>query len=397
MPVSQSPSGALMPSQVDALGIDLMARQIVLLGGAGDVGTRLTRLLLENTDAVVTSVSRRGKATASAIAATVSADENRRLHHVSHDLTGGAKLEIPPDAIVVNLTEMTPVAVVRQVVAAGGWFLETSATPQYLAAISDDLQGHVLSGGAVLCVGAAPGLTNLMAAEICAKAPKTAAIDIGLEMGMGRHYGVAGTEWFLRTAGQGYRVVIDRAMQKLKPGQVRRRFQFGENGKQRLTVGYGFAEQLLIAKRADFPLKTVRSFVALHPAWLTRSLGLMLSIGLGPAIARKARPLAKWLRRMPTLGKTRTRLMVQGFDDTGQLTGQVRVETGDQAVVTAAMIFATIQTVPKPRENSKSSVSMIDDHLGLDAALAVLRRVIPETTARAGFDQGLDRTADGQA
>lgn len=363
-------------------------QQVILLGGAGDVGTRLVRLLFDQTNAVVTTVSRRARQDVGQM--------NSRLLHMSYDLSGDGNPIKSAKAIVVNLTEATTPTLARQVIESGGWFLETSASPGYLRAMTDGLAQAIGPGTAIMCVGAAPGLTNLLAAEITDKAPETAQIDIGVEMGMGRHYGVAGTEWFLRTAGQAYPVIIDHTLQNVAPGDLKRRIAFGEGGPLRLAIGYGFAEQVVIAESSARNLKTVRSFVALDPPWLTRMLSILISTGLGPAIGSNAPKFTRWLRRAPVLGRTRSRLVVEGFDNEGQLTGQVRLETGDQAEATAAMIFATVQSVLEHRGTSSHGKTTIVDHLCLEMALGVLRRVLPETriTARFGNKIANFRRAD---
>ena len=335
-------------------------------------------MLLEHTTARVTTVSRRKPGDTDQPAG--------RLRHVSMNLSGGETLTTTVGSITVNLTEVTPFSLARQVVGSGGWFLETSATSGYLDGMISAMSGITGPGTAVLCVGTAPGMTNLMAAEIMDAAPTTSQIDIGVEMGMGRHYGVAATEWFLRTAGQSYPVFVDHRLRQMNPGELKRRFHFTK-GRSRPSIGYGFAEQSLIADRSLHRLKTVRSFVALDPAWMTRGLGLMLSLGLGPLISRHTSTLAKALRRLPTIGPSHCRLVVQGFDDAGQSTGLIGLETGDQADATAAMIFAMIQSVLRAPEPAKEGLSMITDHLKFDVAAANLRRFLPQTQIIAGYGQ----------
>ena len=345
---------------------------IVLLGGAGDVGLRLARILLEQTSAVVTTVSRR--------AAVGSDQHGDRRRHISYDLSGAEPLKITAGAIVVNLTEATQPKLVSQVIKDGGRFLETSATPDYLRGLMTAAEATSGPGAAVFCVGVAPGLTNLMAAKIATSAPNTRQIDIGLEMGMGRHYGVAATEWFLRTAGDPYQVVIDHSARNVTPGALKRKFALRQDGVLRPAIGYGFAEQVLIAERSNESLKTVRSFVALDPSWMTRSLALTLRLGFGPAISRHATKLAKWMLRLPSLGATHTRVVGEGFDDADRLTGQIRVETGDQAEATAAMIFATIQSLLARKKPAKAGLTMISDHLHFDEAVVTLQQFLPQTT-----------------
>lgn len=365
---------SITPKQNAAAGNVGAVTEIVLLGGSGDVGSRLEKLLSENTKTVVTTVSRRTKAQADQF--------SDRVFHVSLDLTGDMKLAIPADAVVVNLTEATPPELVRQVIATGGCFLETSATPEYLNAIQKAAEGATGPGSAVLCVGVAPGLTNLLAAEIEAKYPKTVQIDIGLEMGLGRHYGAAATEWFLRTAGQIYPATINGRSETFAAGQLKRKFAFREKGRPRHSIGYGFVDQEIIARSAGQQLKTVRSFVALDPPWITRVLAILLAMGLGTVMARYSRRLALGMLRLPAFGRVRTRVIAEGFDVAGHLTGQVRVATGDQAQATAVMILATIQAIMGQCGPDRRGLTTITDHLSLDAALAALGQLLPETRVK---------------
>lgn len=366
-------SGPVQP----AGGTGVQAKRIVLLGGSGDVGSRLARLLLENTDAAVTVVSRH--------AGGHDGQFGDRLRHVSFDLSGGGNLTTSPKDIVVNLTEVTPPSVARQVVERGGWFLETSATPGYLSAIQKALEGTPGGGIAILCVGVAPGLTNLLAAEIATRARDTVHIDIGVEMGMGRHYGFAATEWFLRTAGQPYNAFVEHVPREVAPGRFRRKLAFRSGHPPRHAIGYGFAEQQVIAERSGRQLKTVRSFVALDPAWMTRLLAVLLALGLGPAIGRKARGLTRWLLRTPAIGRSLSRFVLEGFDDAGHLTGRIRLETGDQAKASAVMTYATIQSILERGRPEHGAVTTITDHLSLDAALRMLRRFLPGTQVTDSF------------
>tara|TARA_R110002051_G_scaffold141578_1_gene214757 strand:- start:7072 stop:8277 length:1206 start_codon:yes stop_codon:yes gene_type:complete len=379
-PVAAKPADSL-PQRATRDAQSATVTEIVLLGGLGDVGMRLVRMLLEYTNADVTTVSRRST--------TASSQHNTRLHHVARDLSGSATLETSVGAITVNLTEATNPAFAKHIVKSDGWFLETSATPKYLDAIKAALDGEAGHGTAILCVGMAPGMTNLTAANILAIAPSTSQIDIGVEMGMGRHYGVAATEWFLQTAGRSYPVMLDHTLHQIAPAELKRRFSFGIGCQTRPSVGYGFAEQTWIAAKSDRRLKTVRSFVALDPVWMTRGLAMSLALGLGPAISRNARKLAKWLQRFPSVGSTQSRLVVEGFDDANQLTGQIRIATGDQAEATAAMIFATIKSILKRHEPSDRRLTTITDHLHLNEAIENLQQFLPDTKLSVKLGDGI--------
>lgn len=140
---------------------------IWLLGGTG---TSVGR---------VVQASRRARQQAVDIAAN-----NRDIALVNLDVTDAvANDQIPAGAVVINLTEATPPALTRAVVGKGGRFIESSASPEYLARLEQVFSGGGFLGLAVLYAG----LTNLMTSALLKVEPQTTQIDICLEMGMGRH------------------------------------------------------------------------------------------------------------------------------------------------------------------------------------------------------------------
>lgn len=322
------------------------------------------------------------------------------MRHVSFDFSGAEGLEISANCVVVNLTETTPPALARQVINSGGWFLETSASPGYLDEKTQALQGADGPGTAILGVGVVPGLTNLMAVDITAKASDTVQIDIGIEMEWAAATGLPRPKgsWALPESLTPWLLMTDCARpRQVAPGQFKREFAFGEGGPLRQSIGYGFVGHTMIAKAVDPHLKTVRSFVALSPAWMTRALGLLLSLGLGPAIGKNSRVLTTWLLRTHAFGLARLRLVVEGLNDAGRLTGHMHLATGDQADVTAAVILATVQSALAHRDPFPKRVSRITDHLGFDTALAKVQRVLPGTWVTDSFGRRIaDQSADGR-
>lgn len=358
------------PSQ--ASDVEPPHRRVTLLGGRGDVGTRLTRFLLSQTHARITVVSRRDGG--------ADGEGGGRVKYRAANVAG-PDFAAPVSAgdIFVNLTEATPPALVRQVVKQGGTFIETSATPDYLSAISTTVGNSGGPGQAILCVGVAPGLTNLLVAHTANSYGGIASVDIGLEMGFGRHYGAAATEWFLKTGGKNYPIVLGGVKKSVRPGMLGRRFIFGRGERARPALGYGFAEQVVLAGDRALGLSTVRSFVAIDPPIFTRGLGVLFGLGLGPAIAARAKGLTGAMARMPGFGKTRTRIVVEGRNRNGTFLGGFRLVTGDQADATAAMILATIQALLGRSPGQTPGLTTIADHLVLEQATDVLEALLPAT------------------
>ncbi len=335
----------------------------MLIGGTGDVGGRLVRLLVDQTAARILLVSRSG------------VGSGDRVEALRLDIAGrGAARKLPLGATVINLTEATPPSIAVEVVRSGGSFLETSASPDYLQALRRDVVEVGGPGTLVLCVGAAPGLSTLMAAELV-REKEAVAVDIGLELGMGRHYGTAATEWSICAFGRPYRLSGPENT-TVRPGDLRRSFAFERGGRTRPALGIGFPVDGVADCSASGPPVLVRTFVAIDPPFVTRAVGLLLRLGLGPVLSRRKRSVTRVLRRLPELGQARTRIAVEVQEADGSVAASRHVAAGDQAEVTAAMILSTIRALP-PADSPIPGVSTIIDHLTFAMALDDLRRLLP--------------------
>lgn len=336
----------------------------MLIGGTGDVGRRLVALLRDDPAGEVVAVSRSG---------AVSDDKAKMVRLDIAD--AGAAAGLPPGATVVNLTEATPPSVAAHVVRTGGRFLETSASPDYVQAITRAVAATGGPGAGVVCVGTAPGLSTLMAADV-AQINGCATVDIGLELGMGRHYGAAATEWSIGALGTSYRVSGAQGAM-LRPGDLRRSFAFRRTSPARPAFGVGFPQQGISRRSGARPPGATRTFLAVDPPIVTRLVGLLLRLGLGPALARKKRGLTRILKRLPPVGHTCSRIAVEALGQDGKVLAARHFAGGDQAEITAAMIQATIRAI-HAQQPPPSGLTTIVDHLTLSGALDALRETFPE-------------------
>ena len=339
-------------------------RTIVLIGGTGDVGRRLVSLLLDNLADDILVVSRSGMA------------PEDRVKMLRLDIAGaGAASGLPPGATVVNLTEATPPSVAAHIVRTGGRFLETSASPDYVQAITREVAATGGPGAGVVCVGTAPGLSTLMAADV-AQIDGCATVDIGLELGMGRHYGAAATEWSIGALGTIYRLSGAGSL-TVRPGHLRRSFTFGRTGRARPALDIDFPQQGIAGPSSALSPVRAYTFLAFEPPNVTRLVWLLLRLGLGPTLARKKRGLTRILMQLPSLGRTCTRIAVEAQGQDRGVLATRHFAAGDQAEVTAAMILATIRAIHS-KEAPLSGATTIVDHLTLSGSLDALRRFYPD-------------------
>lgn len=261
-------------------------RNLVILGGSGDVGQRLIRLFSANGEWKIRAVSRRRRTADSAhpnlVAMTLDV-----AHH-------GVARALPEDAIVINLTEATPPRLVAEILTRGGTFLDTSATPNYvdgLVKAADGKGGCLITG-----VGTAPGLSTLMGADLTSDA-RVRTVRIGLELGMGRHYGQAAAEWFFRTLGQPY---ADPATGlSILPGTNPSRFSFARNEAPRLAIDIGFPDAGIFSDGRE---DCVRHYLAVDPPFVTRLFAVAQRLGLGRWMARHYPRLTKLSQWLPQFG-----------------------------------------------------------------------------------------------
>ena len=171
---------------------------IVVVGGTGAVGRELVGLLAGGPDEVVV-VGRNGDR-AAAVAAAAAARSRARVSARRADVTVAAdrRAALAGATIVVTCVERANVEVARAALDEGAHVVDVSASADVLAAIAslDDLaRWHGRS--AVLSVGLAPGLTNLLARACVERLPDAARVDITVLVGLGERHGADAIRWTL--------------------------------------------------------------------------------------------------------------------------------------------------------------------------------------------------------
>lgn len=141
---------------------------------------------------------------------------------------------------------------------------------------------------AILSVGLAPGLTNLLASEV-ARGLKVERIDIGVLLGLGDHHGPAAIDWTLERLGS-------------CDGDKIRDMRFRRVSSSP-ALPFDFADQHVLARRHGWPTTT---HLAFDSPLITRS-----SLRLAARMARSAigRRIMRWSTRALRWGSDRTALV----------------------------------------------------------------------------------------
>lgn len=307
------------------------AKTICLLGGYGDIGLRVARGLHEDTNDMILLVGRdadRAKRAAFSI--------GPRCDGFALDVRGHtAAAQLEGAALCINLTEATPPALAAALVANGTHFIDTSATPTYVANLEETinaLPGPRATG--VLEAGLAPGLTNLLAARMCDIHPDTRSIDILIELGMGTHHGLAATAWTLQALHQTYPVKSRGDWREIRTGAISRRFFL--DAESILGIGFALSDQKSIAR--DLDLMGARTFLATSPSWMTKVLHGLSRMPLRRFIGRNSTTLARAIQRLPVMGSQGTRLIIEGRNAQGDVISTRSISGGPQADLTASVV-----------------------------------------------------------
>lgn len=293
-------------------------KRILIIGGYGHVGEKIARHLVAG-GGVVTLAGRDG-AKASAVAARLG------CAGTVLDLARPESWEAPlSTADVVICCLDTPSAdLARAVLQRGARYVDISATDAVLRRV-EALDGLAREKDtlAVLSVGLAPGLSNLLVREARALCPEARRFRIGVLLGLGDSHGPAAIVWTLRSLAPLTRVDI-------------RRMRFGADRRAQPTIPFDFSDQHSLMRRG-YPQVETRLALAspLITPWTLRQLA---------RIAGRPRLRAALARCMPFMrvGSDRTALAVEAYIP-GEETPACRVDLeGRQEAEITARVAAEV-------------------------------------------------------
>ncbi|MFG3259391.1 saccharopine dehydrogenase NADP-binding domain-containing protein [Streptomyces sp. NPDC048172] len=171
-----------------------MRDTVLVLGGYGAVGAPLTRILRERLPGRVLPAGRRPAASGDpgAVRADVRDPESFTALLVRHRVAVVVLCVEPPDAGITRLCLERGVHVV-----------DVNATPRLLAA-TEALHGTAVAGGAsaLVSVGVAPGLTNLLARRAHREVGGAERLDLAVLLGTGEAHGNDALRWTLESLGE---------------------------------------------------------------------------------------------------------------------------------------------------------------------------------------------------
>lgn len=252
---------------------------------------------------------------------------------------------------------------------AGIHYIDISADPQILSR-TEHLHETAVTGGAtaVLSVGMAPGLTNLLAAYCASRLETVERVDIGILLGLGDNHGQAAIDWTLSNVNAEYKLSVRGQSVRVRSLDEGKVMDFGGTLGTRTAYRFNFSDQHTLARTLSLPEVTTRLCFDSTP--LTRLLALFKRTGLLkvldlPGIRRRAVEL---------MGKTAfgtdiCALSIEAQGRIGAKNVQVacRMRGNQEAAVTAAAAAAVASSLLE--EDHPAGVYHIEQLFGLNRLL----------------------------
>lgn len=301
----------------------------VIVGGYGHVGQKIARRLIAAQMGPVRIVGRdagRARAVAEDLGCAWAMMDVNAPAHWHHALAACD--------IVVSCIDTPSGDFAAEVLRRGLSYIDISATDAVLQRI-EALDGLAREHDAlaVLSVGLAPGLTNLLARAAMDSMEQVEAITIGVLLGLGDEHGPAAINWTLDN------------LKPLERSDIRM-MGFGAQAAATPTIPFAFADQHVLERRGYPPVETRLG--------LGSPLVTATSLRVLAAVAQKkwAHNLLRWGLSRFRFGSARSALCIEarGRHQGSALIRQIHLNGGGEAEITALMAALVVFRMSERKE-----------------------------------------------
>jgi saccharopine dehydrogenase-like NADP-dependent oxidoreductase len=212
---------------------------------------------------------------------------------VDPELLKGVKL------VVMCLDQAEP-AFARACFRNGIHYVDISADGAFLSLLEQcSAEAAAGQATAVLSVGLAPGLTNLLADRARRLMERTDSVDISIMLGLGDQHGKAAIEWTVDNLIQDFHAVLDGRKVAVSSFTDGRKTDFGTELGRRTAYRFNFSDQHALARTLGVPFVSTR--LCFDSAIVTGLLARLKASGIFRFL--KSKPLRSAVVRM--FGKMR--------------------------------------------------------------------------------------------
>lgn len=228
------------------------ATRVLIVGGYGNVGQRIARLLDEDLgDRLL--IAGRDVRHATRFAATLRDGATARLIDIDDpESYASALIDVVAVIMCLDTTELAfPLACVKR----GIRYIDISASYEVIERLSFLRDLATAHQATIVCsVGLAPGLTNLLA-KACVKSTDilVSSIAVHLLFGLGDHHGKAALEWLVDRLHRPFEIGPSGARREVRPFEERAQAPFPSPFGERTTYCFDFSDQHTLPQTLGVP------------------------------------------------------------------------------------------------------------------------------------------------
>lgn len=308
-------------TQVDAVS----GAGILIVGGYGHVGSRIARRLLA---AGIAPVRLAGRDRAKAVEMA----DRLGCEAVGIDVRARRTWDeaLRGIACVVVCVDQTDTGFVESVLERGLVYVDITAEDAFFRDV-ERLDGLARSKGgrAILSVGLAPGLTNLLVKACAAGMDRVDSARIGILLGIGDEHGPAAIDWTLAN------------FRKARGGRTEQ-IPFGQPPREHPAIPFDFADQHVVRRTLGIP--GARTFLTFDTPVLSRMMfGVLRLAAVSPVLSRALKRLMPRFRA----GSDRTALSVEvrGTMNGRRIAHAMKLEGRKEAAITASVAALVVEHV----------------------------------------------------
>jgi saccharopine dehydrogenase-like NADP-dependent oxidoreductase len=277
-----------------------MRDAILVIGGYGHVGSKICTTLAEKYPGKIYAAGRSLEKAEAFSRAT-----EGRVLPMRIDMSGEINDEMLSSfKMVIMCLDQQNTAFVQACLLQGIHYIDISADYDFLSKV-EQLHPLAESHGstAVLSVGLAPGLTNLLALQASRQLDTVDEINISIMLGLGDSHGRAAMEWTVDHLIQNFRTVEKGNSVERKSFSDGRAADFGSQMGKRTAYRFNFADQHILQRTLQ-QAPVVSTRLCFDNEWMTRAIAAMKQLGVFRLLqAPKAKDLAVNLLSTIKIGK----------------------------------------------------------------------------------------------
>ncbi|MFF2907881.1 saccharopine dehydrogenase family protein [Paenibacillus sp. NPDC057934] len=267
-----------------------MNKDIIVIGGYGHVGSQICTLLSEHYPGHVYAAGRSLERAEQFCKATGSKVKPLRL-----DLTEKADPRLLKRAkLVVMCMDQQDTAFAEACLQNGVYYVDVSANGAFLARLEAlASSSRPFAGTAVLSVGLAPGLTNMLARHASEAMDHTDCADITIMLGLGDRHGKAAIEWTIDNLRADFDIMEKGSLVAATSFTSGKISDLGEGLGRRTAYRFPFSDQQTLPRTLG--IASVSTRLCFDSRIATGSVALMQKFGLKKMLhSQRMRKAAVW-------------------------------------------------------------------------------------------------------